>query len=801
MIDTRTVECAPGSADTPYGTLSALSLVEAVGGAVSPETVARGIVGRLRSASVLVEHAEHADPMSLRVLAIVARKSQGVRVLATVDERFVDLQGIASLHDMPIERIPPLSVDATVDVVERILGARPSRLDAAVLQRLAGGSFRAVRWLVELSRAQGGIAIDRGAARIRLLAQPMVEHLPSWSLEPGLLEHPAARLLSLAGRLPIDVLEQLDVLEQCEMLEARDVIRPADGSIEFRVPALATDIVLRLGPVARRALTVRLLEALPPGSLGADTAAALRRLVVSAGLTPPPWLAPLAIADAVQRGSHREAIAIAASESDAAAASTAALAFAQVMTGGRDAAAALARGVDPSDTDEAEGVGVALAVGELLDGPGGSCAAALDALIVQLGPAPSATLLRGYTGLLRPDARGGTASLRGLADDAAAAPHTRARALRALALEAWMGGRPVLAAERLEIADEHAQPTGADAAVSLFLEAASELLRPDLPASLAALTRHVRAGDASRLRTLLAATHGMYTGDIAGARLQLDLLLHDDAMRDARLQPVTAATHAIAGAMLSDEARALTSLERSSELEAAPLIEAAAAHLRGVAVTQLDGNGDHDAGLSYYASAADAAQALDFRLLLAVATYRRGMELSEDRRSTVMASLAALRHGDEPLDGVPGLFAEMGDALAARDVRRLIALTGQLQRAGLIQDAKVLAMRVVSSAFIELPARIGRSVGRLARHRFDEPSGGEASLLTRREREVAQLMLARLSDRAIAAHLGCSPRTASVHVGRILRKAGITSRHQLTPELAARFGVAASGDGAQDAAR
>jgi DNA-binding NarL/FixJ family response regulator len=59
--------------------------------------------------------------------------------------------------------------------------------------------------------------------------------------------------------------------------------------------------------------------------------------------------------------------------------------------------------------------------------------------------------------------------------------------------------------------------------------------------------------------------------------------------------------------------------------------------------------------------------------------------------------------------------------------------------------------------------------------RGGEPPGG----LTRRQREVAALVARGLTNRQIAAELSISEHTVATHVGKIMRKLGLSSRSQL----------------------
>ena len=75
-----------------------------------------------------------------------------------------------------------------------------------------------------------------------------------------------------------------------------------------------------------------------------------------------------------------------------------------------------------------------------------------------------------------------------------------------------------------------------------------------------------------------------------------------------------------------------------------------------------------------------------------------------------------------------------------------------------------------------------------------EPEGGSerpGPQLTRREAEVARLIAAGLTNRAIAERLFISPRTAEYHVEQIRNKLGFHSRAQVAAWSAEKTGSAA----------
>ena len=73
--------------------------------------------------------------------------------------------------------------------------------------------------------------------------------------------------------------------------------------------------------------------------------------------------------------------------------------------------------------------------------------------------------------------------------------------------------------------------------------------------------------------------------------------------------------------------------------------------------------------------------------------------------------------------------------------------------------------------------------------RDPEPAAGRGLPLTRREREVADLIAQGLTNRQIGARLFIAERTVDTHVGRILAKLGCASRAQAAAIVAAAAAV------------
>lgn len=784
--ETRAFDADVVGAGRPYAALEALELIDESSIGSTPDAIARKIAGRVRPTTFVIENAEYVDAMSLRTLAILARRSQDVRMILTIDSEAVALRGWRDVHGLPLVSVERLTPETVSDLVERAVGARPAVVDAHLLHQLGAGSFRATRWLIDLARLNGGELIDHGRARVRIPDVLATVDVPSWSIDPELIDDDAARLVALACGLPLTVLESLGIVDKCLEWERQGILRTVDRTVDFAIPALAYDISARMGPIERRRGIGTLLAVLDPDEATPASARVFWHHAVDVDIAPREVLTARAIREASARGHHTEVLRMSAHLASPFGDSVARAAFAGVMEGDDEA------GVNPATLeatpDVAEAVAVAYAVGEFRYGPQSESARRFDALVPMAGP-DGALVLKALSTLMRPGPRLDEREVTRVCRDERVPPHTRARGLRVLGLTTWLDGRPVRAAELNLEADELDAGSAADTAISLFLRTASAVLRPDVDGAAQALLEGMRPGDTSHLRALLGAMLGLYSGATPIARMHLETLTTGGSRRDAVLDPITFAMLSIAHSMLGDDERAQAALEASYDApSASDFVMVGALHLRGIAVTQL-AQPDPDEGLSLYSAAADGAEQLGFRLLAGFARYRSAMTLDERHRASALRQLSTLRDGDRPLDGVPEMLADLADALTARDIRALISTISRLREAGLLQDAKVVATRVLSSTVLELPARLRRQIARIANQRIDGAATTKPSVLTSREQEVAVLLPEGLTDRAIADQLGCSHRTVSVHVGHILRKLNIPSRRDIDTPLLRMHGV------------
>jgi DNA-binding NarL/FixJ family response regulator len=91
-----------------------------------------------------------------------------------------------------------------------------------------------------------------------------------------------------------------------------------------------------------------------------------------------------------------------------------------------------------------------------------------------------------------------------------------------------------------------------------------------------------------------------------------------------------------------------------------------------------------------------------------------------------------------------------------------------------------MAIKAVTSGSIWAPRRLlSKLIDRLLSARDSRLLNG-TSHLTARERQVLELILAARSNREIARQLGIEERTVKAHVGRLMRKAGVENRIELS---------------------
>ncbi|MFC4140053.1 MULTISPECIES: LuxR family transcriptional regulator [unclassified Microbacterium] len=768
------------------------------------DSLSRDIAATLAEATIVVRGAGRADARSLRILNALAGRERGIRLILIEADAAIADAVLAEFRGAVRVALPRMSGAVLRAQVERLIGAVPVEEDVLSLEDASGGSFRALCWLLDLAAANDGLVIDRGVVHLRF-DNPAAGALPQWSIE-RLSGDPAAEALAVTGSLPLLAVERLGLLSETAALESAGLAATTDGRVRLTSSALRWDVAGRIGASARRLLLVRVVQALGEGSVlgampGAD-AAELMMWAWSVQLPLPVQLEEKVIGYLIRSGRHQRAVNLAGRTDHPLHPSVHAdLAYAHAVLDDDDAVAAIAHELLRSHPAAAtiEAVGLALVLGLFRDSASVVYDEALAAVIAWAAEhAPhSAHLLRGYLALVRPDRDAPWPALEAMVDDAGAAALTRARAARVLALRAWKDGRPVTATALVEQAAQLHAGCAIDAAMTLFLRAAGGILTPDFAGAGRALAASAVLGSPSRLGGLLWAAQAVYRGDVAAARLIAEPLLDGYGEIDDRvLAPMAASIVSIASSMLGDGERARQMLEAAYDLESpSAIVSAANAHLRGIAATQLQPEPLHDEGVAGYSAAAEEGRALDFRLLELLGTYRLAHELGAGHQSALWAWIADQLTGPDPLEGVPALFAAMARAVGERDLGALAALVRRLFQEELLQDAKVLAMRLAGRAAADIPAAARRGIVRVARHRFDRERKDPASdsILTPREREVAAQIVVGLSDREIAERLGRSRRTVTTHVGRILRKLDLASRRDLTAPLAERHGVELAG--------
>ena len=184
----------------------------------------------------------------------------------------------------------------------------------------------------------------------------------------------------------------------------------------------------------------------------------------------------------------------------------------------------------------------------------------------------------------------------------------------------------------------------------------------------------------------------------------------------------------------------------------------------------------------------------------AVAMWRQG---DRDRPLQLLKqALGLVRRRRDPFLTAPCLEALAGIVAAEGSARRAVVLMGAAKALGEVTGAstvvfpglivhhdecvrstrRVLGPRVFEAAHreghsLDLEAAIAYALGE--EPTTAPPTAGPATELTKRERQVADLVAEGLTNKAIAARLVISPRTADGHVEHILTKLGYSSRAQI----------------------
>lgn len=189
-------------------------------------------------------------------------------------------------------------------------------------------------------------------------------------------------------------------------------------------------------------------------------------------------------------------------------------------------------------------------------------------------------------------------------------------------------------------------------------------------------------------------------------------------------------------------------LARGGAAAAEDVVEEFAAGMHGRRVPAAD------AALAYCRGLLDGAHC---RWQAAAAELRRAAER--------WRALPRPRHAARAEEALACCLLEAGDPAGGELLRAALHCYGRI---GASRDADRVRWRL-------------RGHGLATTYRGGRRGYGPA--LSPREREVAGLVAAGHSDREIAGVLFVSPRTASNHVGSILRKLGLASRHELTATM------------------
>jgi DNA-binding CsgD family transcriptional regulator len=323
---------------------------------------------------------------------------------------------------------------------------------------------------------------------------------------------------------------------------------------------------------------------------------------------------------------------------------------------------------------------------------------------------------------------------------------------------------------------------------------------------------------ARRLRSPMAAWHvARCRAAVAAARGRIDeAMAHGHAAEKAALRAGTAGAHLPSQGLLT-MLRNLVGDYSPSGVARIPVNRSTEGFVRSMHITWLLGQGRVDEARQVYESLPTPDELAPFVRLVGWAGLAELAAEFEDRDLAARTYDLLLPYADRFVCSGAGVIMILGTVryplgLAAATmgrtdeaVRHLRAAVSSGERCGMplavaqstFQLARVLARRTrpadrteaaaLATSAAVLAERVGlKPLHERAKALAEALAGKAAGPLTRREREVAELVAQGLSNRGIAAAIHTSERTVETHVRHILEKLGLRNRTQVSAWLAGR---------------